>query len=112
MLTEKNIRKSFRAVKLDTESMKNEISMLLKRIAHLENKVIEIDLKPTKITISKSNKKSASSGKKKPQKPAKTWREHLTRTQKANPKKTLKQAMQIASKTWKKEKAKSKKKKR
>jgi hypothetical protein len=112
MLTEKNIKKSFKAVKQDTESIKDELAIALKRIAHLENRIIELKMQKQEKKV--SNKKPTAKKKSKSKKTVsgKNWNEHLAATRKKYPKLTLKEAMQIASRTWKKEKAKQQKKKK
>lgn len=113
-----NVRNAFSKVKEDIEGLKNELAFTLRRIAQLENNLIKRDISAA---ISKSNssvkkkksqkKKKTSIKKTKQKKPVKiTWNDHVGAVRRRYPKLTLKEALQVASRTWKKKKRASKKK--
>lgn len=107
------IKRSFNAVKIDIEGVKDELAFAMKRISQLEATLNRFAIKEA---VKPKPKKKKPVKKKVVKKTTKKkdpiWSEHLAKTRRRYPKLTLKECMEIASRTWKKKKkAKTSKKK-
>ena len=130
MVTETKLKTSFNLVRTDVDGVKNELAFALRRIAQMEatlNRIaIREAVKKTKKPAKKKKAKKKPVKKKKPAKkkavkkkqvkkrPVKKkdviWEEHLSKVVRRYPKLTLKEQLEIASRTWKKKKEAEKKK--
>ena len=120
MISENKLKTAFSQIKSDMTLLNGELALAHERIAKLESILIResvkgtLDLLNTKTVKTTTKKKKAVTKKKPVKKKVKykeiTWNDHVNAIRRKFPKLTLKESLEIASKTWKKKKTNSKKK--
>lgn len=113
MISEQKIKIAFSQIKSDMSLLNGELAIAHERIAKLESILIRESVKGTldmlNATTVKAPKPKKKTAKKKPAKKKKkhkeiTWNDHVAAVRRRFPRLTLKESLEVASKTWKKKK--------